>query len=254
MRRGGTPFTERYGPEDLRIFTREEARRFLAPGAVPDRLPAPVRWELLYRLEPWLYHRLAMAEPLHPEILDWLPEVGLAVEVAAGTGRLTLELASRCRRLLAVEPCAAMRRILRRRLRAAGRDNVTVMGGYFDRLPVADGAAELVVACSALTDDPGHGGEGGLREMERACAPGGRVVIIWPTQPAWLEERGYRHVTFRGRLLMEFRSHREAVELTSIFYPRAAEAVRAAGRARVPYTLLGNRPPADVAWKSMPAA
>ena len=44
----------------------------------------------------------------------------------------------------------------------------------------------------------------------------------------------------------------EAVELTEIFYPRAAAEVRAAARARVPYEVLGINPPRDLAFKVMP--
>ena len=42
-------------------------------------------WELLYRLEPGLYERLANAERLHPDIMDWLPRCAdRIVEVGAG--------------------------------------------------------------------------------------------------------------------------------------------------------------------------
>src|SRR5882762_2054410 len=98
----GTPLQDRYGAADLEVFDLEERRRF---GHGDPRRDAALQWELLYRLEPELYDRLIRAEPLHPGILDWLPaRLGTVVEVGAGTGRLTLALATRAAELIAVEP------------------------------------------------------------------------------------------------------------------------------------------------------
>ena len=47
-------------------------------------------------LEPDLYDRLVGVERLHPAVVGWLPDdVERIVEVAAGTGRLTLKLSER---------------------------------------------------------------------------------------------------------------------------------------------------------------
>jgi len=254
--RGRTPISERYGAADLEVFTAEEARRFLGSAATTaggPELPALVRWELLYRLEPELYHRLVSAEPLHPAILDWLPKCHRAVEVAAGTGRLTMALAERCDRVLAVEPASQLRAILQRRLVAGGHDNTALTAGYFDSIPAEDGAAELVIACSALTANAAHGGDPGLAEMERVCAPGGKVVIVWPTRPDWLAGHGYHHLAFEGPMAMHFGSLDEAIELASIFFPHAVDDITAKGSPDVSYEMLGNNPPRDIAWKDIPA-
>ena len=138
------PLAGRYRPADCAVFTAAERARFLAPGAWEEpgdaELPVGVRWQLLYRLEPALYDRLARAERLHPAILDWLPgRVDRIVEVGAGSGRLTVELLGRCRALLAVEPAAGLRRILRRRLQERGPASVTVRRGFVDALPAPSG-------------------------------------------------------------------------------------------------------------------
>jgi SAM-dependent methyltransferase len=125
------------------------------------------------------------------------------------------------------------------------------MGGFFDKLPVADGSAELVIACSALTADEGHGGDRGLREMERVCAAGGMVVIIWPDRPQWLEQRGYRYLSFPGEMRMEFASAKEAIELARIFYPDAVDEISRRNDRCVPYDLLGVNPPRDLAYKTI---
>jgi SAM-dependent methyltransferase len=235
----------------LGVFTRDEARRFVPRGDGDPQHDMVLAWELLYRLEPELYDRLASAERLHPGVVSWLPrDVDQIAEVGAGTGRLTMELIERGRRVVAVEPALPLRRILRRKLAAAGHaDRVRVTGGFFDRLPLPDDFAGLVAACSAFTPSPGHGGEAGLAEMERVCRPGGCVTIIWPNHVDWLAARGYGYVSFPGAMSMEFSSYAEAVELAEIFYPQAADEVRRRGSPRVRFEVLGVNPPRDLAFK-----
>ena len=200
----------RYTAADLGVFTRDEASRFVPRGDGDPQNDVVLAWELLYRLEPELYDRLASAERLHPGVVGWLPrDVDRIAEVGAGTGRLTMELIERGQHVVAVEPALPLRRILRRKLAAAGHgDRVRVIHGFFDQLPLPDDFADLVVACSAFTPSPGHGGEAGLAEMERVCRPGGCVAIIWPNHLDWLAARGYRYVSFPGPMSVEFGSYR----------------------------------------------
>ncbi|HEV2451797.1 MAG TPA: class I SAM-dependent methyltransferase [Streptosporangiaceae bacterium] len=241
----------RYTAADVGVLTGDEAIRFVSRGNADPQDDAVLAWELLYRLEPELYDRLASAERLHPGVVGWLPrDVDQVVEVGAGTGRLTLELAGRARRLVAVEPALPLRRILRQKLAAAGHgDRVQVVHGFFDQLPLPGDFASLVVACSAFTPSPEHGGEAGLAEMERVCRPGGCVAIIWPNHLDWLASRGYRYVSFPGSMSVEFESYDEAVELAGIFYPEAASEVRRRGSRVVPFAVLGVNPPRDLAFK-----
>ena len=249
--RAGRELRRRYTAADLRVFTRDEASRFVPHGDGDPQTDMVLAWELLYRLEPELYDRLADAERLHPDVLGWLPRgVDRIAEVGAGSGRLTLELIERGREVVAVEPAMPLRQILRRKLTAADHgDRARVVRGFFDELPLPDDFAGLVIACSAFTPAPGHGGEAGLSEMERVCRPGGCVAIIWPNRIDWLAARGYRYVRFAGPMSVEFASHQEAVELAGIFFPRAAEEVRRRGQRRVPFDVLGINPPRDLAFK-----
>ena len=63
----------RYTAADLSVFTREEASRFVPQGDGDPQNDIVLAWELLYRLEPELYDRLASAERLHPGVVGWLP-------------------------------------------------------------------------------------------------------------------------------------------------------------------------------------
>ena len=254
------PLMQRYSTADLGVLSAEESGRFLAGTiADPQRNPA-LAWELLYRLEPDLYDRLIAAEPLHPGILEWLPpHVPRIIEVGAGTGRLTRDLVGRCDHLTAIEPAQPLRERLRHNLGSpipspsgGGQGGgVGIIGGFFDALPAPDRSAELVTACSALTPEPAHGGERGLAEMERVCAPGGMVVIIWPNEPDWLVAHGYRVLSFPGPMTMDFESPAEAVEMAAVFYPHAVAEIKARGERRVPYDILGVNPPRDLAYKTI---
>ena len=245
------PLSERYSIAELGVLSAEESDRFLAGGiADPQRNPS-LAWELLYRLEPDLYDRLVAAEHLHPGILEWLPShVPRIVEVGAGTGRLTLELVARCDQLTAIEPAAPLRQRLRDKLPPAAK--VSIINGFFDALPVPDRSAELVASCSALTPDPAHGGDRGLAEMERVCAAGGMVVIVWPNHLEWLVAQGYRYLAFPGPMSMDFASLNQAVEMARIFYPHAVAEIQVRGERLVPYEVLGVNPPRDLAYKRLP--
>jgi len=224
----------------------------LVGDARDPQVDLELAWQLLYRLEPELYDRMARAEGVHPGVLRWLPSgLDRIVDVGAGSGRLTLELLGRAGEVVAVEPAGPLREMLIGRLARAdfGR-RARVVDGFFDKLPLPDDWSDLVVACSAFTPEAAYCGDAGLAEMERVCRPGGLVAIVWPNNLSWLAARGYRYVSFgEEEMFVEFASLEEAVELTEVFYPGAAAEVRRAGRARVSFDTLRVNPPRDVAFK-----
>jgi SAM-dependent methyltransferase len=244
-----TELMRRYSDEDLRVFSFAERARFLAGGTRAPRIDRSLAFELLYRLEPELYDRLVAAERIHPGVLEWLPPVDRAVEVGSGTGRLTTHLLTLCAHLVAVEPARPMRERLSIAMSPHAMGKLDIVDGFFDALPVDDASADLVVTCAALDRDTAHGGNAGLAEMERVCAPGGVMVVVWPNHLDWLSAKGFTHLSFPGPMWMEFRDTAEAIEMTEIFYPHAAADVRARGTARVEYDVLGVNPPRDLAFK-----
>ncbi len=241
---------ERYTSDALDVLDADERARLLDDAGRP-RHPGHLPWELLYRIEPELYARLVAGERLHEGIVEWLPaHCGRVLEIGAGSGRLTIDLAGRCDRLVAVEPAAGLSGILGERLRQIGATNVSQVRGFFDALPPTETMFDLVVCCSSFAvqalDDPDHC----LAVMEGRCGPGGLLVVIWPGADApWLANRGFEHVVFEGPMLVEYGSADEAVAMARIFYPGAAAAVAAMGSRFVDFATLGMSPPRDLCWK-----
>jgi SAM-dependent methyltransferase len=152
-----------------------------------ERLRRALFWPMVYELEPDLWDAVSQAEPIHPGILAKLEVDGRRVlEVAAGSGRLTVYLCPRAAELICVEPSSGLRRILARRC-----PNADIRAGFFDALPIVDGWAELTVSCAGIRPDPGV-----VQELERATAPGGVIALISPENPEWFEARGWERVRF----------------------------------------------------------
>ena len=93
------------------------------------------------------------------------------VDLAAGTGLQTRELLRRGAAIVAVDPDLAMLRRLRER--ASG---VPVVAGAGERIPLRDGAADLVVVATAW-----HWMDAAetVAEVRRVVRPGGHLALWW---------------------------------------------------------------------------
>ena len=159
----------------------------LGNAEAAQRLCRALFWPMVYELEPELWDAVSQAEPIHPGILAKLEIEGRRVlEVAAGSGRLTVYLCPRASELVCVEPSSGLRRILVSRCPSAD-----IRAGFFDALPVVDGWAEVTVSCASIRPDPGE-----VLELERATAPGGVIALISPESPDWFEARGWDRLSF----------------------------------------------------------
>lgn len=93
------------------------------------------------------------------------------VDLAAGTGKLTRLLVPSGARVLAVEPVAGMRRVLR-----ATVPGVDVVDGTAEHMPLADAAAD---ACTVGQAFHWFRGEAALAEIHRVLRPAGRLGLVW---------------------------------------------------------------------------
>jgi SAM-dependent methyltransferase len=105
--------------------------------------------------------------------LDWLLEEqdGLVVDLGAGSGKLTEQLAARCTALLAVEPDTAMLQHLKGRL-----PGVPAVQGSAESLPVATGSVQTLLVAQAWH---WFDAKRALREVTRVVKCGGRLGLLW---------------------------------------------------------------------------
>jgi SAM-dependent methyltransferase len=158
------------------------------------------------------------ARPSYPaEAVDWLVErTGLApgrtvLDVGAGTGKLTRLLVPSGARVVAVEPIAEMRALIR------GAETVDATA---EELPFAAGAADVVTVAQAFH---WFDHERALPELHRVLRPGGVLALVWTMRD--LEDPVQRAVEdllapLRGETPLQHVGHwREPLERSPLFGP-----------------------------------
>ncbi len=93
------------------------------------------------------------------------------VDLGAGTGLLTGQLRARFAEVIAIEPSAGMREVLR-----ASVEGVRVLDGRDVAIPLSDGSVEAVFVAQAFHwfDAPAA-----LAEIHRVLVPGGGLGLLW---------------------------------------------------------------------------
>ncbi len=125
--------------------------------------------------------------PYPAEAVDWLlpHEARRVLDLGAGTGKLTRQLADRGLDVVAVEPSAGMREELARAL-----PTVTLLAGSAEAIPLADNSVDTVLVAQAWHwVDPARA----VPEVARVLAPRGRLGLIWNVRDqrqGWVAELG----------------------------------------------------------------
>ncbi|MDP8927384.1 MAG: methyltransferase domain-containing protein [Actinomycetota bacterium] len=104
------------------------------------------------------------------DVLDLGPG-RVVVDVGAGTGKLSRRLVETGARVVAVEPVAGMRTLLREVL-----PDLEIRAGFAEALPLGQAEADAIVAAQAFH---WFDGEAALAEWHRVLHPGGRLGLVW---------------------------------------------------------------------------
>jgi ubiquinone/menaquinone biosynthesis C-methylase UbiE len=195
---------------------------------------------------------------LLPALNGIRPLAGLeVVEFGAGTGRLTLLLASQVKNIRAFDNAPAMLKVLGKRMVENNITNCTASSGDNRALPLPGATADLAVEGWSFGHLVGWYPDSwqvetgqALAEMERILRPGGTAILLetlgtgaeTPRPPTpglaafynWLQtEHGFNHTWLRTDY--RFESLAEAEELTRFFFgEELAQEVRRQNQIIVP--------------------
>jgi SAM-dependent methyltransferase len=124
---------------------------------------------------PYDYERGRPAWPPEVVALGGVPSDATALDLGAGTGKLTRLLVGSFARVIAVEPADAMRNVLADRCPGA-----EIRAGTAQQIPLGDDSVDAVFVAQAFHwfDDVGS-----LGEIARVLRPGGSLVVMW-NEPA----------------------------------------------------------------------
>jgi ubiquinone/menaquinone biosynthesis C-methylase UbiE len=134
-----------------------------------------------------------LGRPPYPsEALAWLMEelgvtsASTALDLGAGTGKLTTALVPLTGHVIAVEPVAEMRRVL-----SARRPEAEVLAGRAEAIPLADHSVDVAFVAAAFH---WFDAEVALAEIHRVLRPGGGLGLLW-NRPEWEGEDWYPEFT-----------------------------------------------------------
>jgi ubiquinone/menaquinone biosynthesis C-methylase UbiE len=115
------------------------------------------------------------ARPLYAvEALEWLRgrlPLRRVVDVGAGTGKLSRQLAELGADVVAVEPDADMRAVFARVL-----PDIELLAGSAEELPLADASVDVATVAQAFH---WFDLERALPELHRVIRPGGGIAVVW---------------------------------------------------------------------------
>ena len=136
-------------------------------------------WEIadliIYNKWPELFNTRAPIKWDIEEIISITPIKGKVVaDVGAGSGRIAFLVAPFAQTVFAVEPIASFRSFMKEKTRNKGIDNLYVMDGTLDSIPLPDCLLDVLITSNAigwnLLDE--------LKEIERVVKPGGHVIHL----------------------------------------------------------------------------
>lgn len=138
------------------------------------------------RAEAYDRHRWDYEPGAIEALLATTEDTSVVLDLGAGTGILAHHFMGRVDRVLALEPNADMRRILRRRFET--QPCCQSLGASAERIPLRNGSVDLAVAAQAVH---WFDAEPARLELARVLKPGGRLAFLRNR----LADPGYERIT-----------------------------------------------------------
>ena len=158
-----------------------------------------------------------------PEAVAWVAERGslhhgsVVVDLAAGTGQLSRRFAPLGVEVIAVEPAANMRAVLRERL-----PTLRIEDGIAEAMPFADRSADAVVVGNAFHH---FDRSVAFAENHRVLRPGGVLALFW----AWSLEEEQRKLPAIAAIFEAVERARTSASITAAYRSWAEPPPRAEG-------------------------
>jgi len=167
-----------------------------------------VVWEIaewiVYQREPQMYDALSVHEwDIVAATADVVALGGKVVlDAGAGSGHAALKAASHAATVFAMEPVTTLRRYLRDKAARLGIENLLVVDGFLDAIPLPQDSLDVIFTCRAIGWRLQHE----MREIDRVVKPDGFAIhftgLPYPADPddplhTALLADGYREATYQ---------------------------------------------------------
>ena len=141
-----------------------------------------------YRLQQYFLREQAM---LFEQVPD---DAGIVVDIACGSGLMIQPLAAPGRTLVGVDynqdACLAAR-----------QNGIDILRGNAFSVPLANACCDLVVNCQFLNQQNSERAKTLIDEVYRILKPGGRLVLVWRNDRAWVHKLAVFIFRYYDRLI-----------------------------------------------------
>jgi hypothetical protein len=127
------------------------------------------------------------------------------IDAGAGSGKVAFGAARRARHVFAVEPVARLREFMREKAASSGIDNLFVLDGTLDAIPLPTDTADVLLTCRAIGWDL----DAELVEIERVVRPGGMALHLGLPHPPPADDPRHRHLTEAGYAVVTYAEGQE---------------------------------------------
>lgn len=140
------------------------------------------RWDILYRDYPEVYDEFARVrkKPRAVEIINKHFDIKdkVVVDIGSGSGKQTFLLAKHCKKVIGVEPEAAMRRIANKEVKKRKLKNVVFKKGEAEKIPLKKDSVDLILGFTMVGLYTEKRYRNFINEAKRVLKKGGSIIML----------------------------------------------------------------------------